>query len=140
MIDVTFLLGTFVDQVSTVCVLQETVAIDATDFDCSCWDKTLFGQAKRSRNQADQVCVQYGICFSLVINSQRQSSIDAAIKAWCPQCQNPTVRLAPATLRVRPNERLTMVERRELWRQLEVEIEERIEFETRFIPTGGEES
>jgi hypothetical protein len=81
---------------------------------------------------------EYGVCFSLIVNRERQFSIDAARKIWCPFCHKPQVDLVPAKLRIRPKRRLTKTERQKLERSLDIEIDAKLRFKGTEAVTGDQ--
>lgn len=129
--DVEFLTGPFIDQVSTVVRLHETRVIQPGEFDCGCREmKRLNRQGPGEGTLGKPMRIEYGICFSLIVNREREFSIDAACKYWCVFCHKPLVSLVPAELCISPKRQLTKKERRKLKRQLVVEIEAKLRFES----------
>ncbi len=128
--DEEFLTGPFVDQVSTVVTLSERRIIQPGDFSCHCEEiERLVQQSLRGNAEREPVTIEYSICFSIIVNREREFSIDAAREQFCPFCKKSTVRLVPANLHVSPGEQLTEGKLRKLRRQLEVEIEAKLQFE-----------
>jgi len=128
--DEKFLTGPFVDQVSTVVALSEKMVVQPDDFNCHCEEIERVTQHSLKGNQErDAVTIEYSICFSTIVNREREFSIDAACKQFCPFCKKSTVRLVPAALRINPGDQLTKAKLGKLRSQLEVEIEAKLEFE-----------
>jgi len=137
-IDEQFLTEVFVNQVSTVVTLQEMRIIKPGEFDCSCAEmERLSSQNKETKSFGRQVKIEYGVCFSIIINRDRQFSIDAAKKEWCPFCNKSQVSLASADLRENQKRSLTEEERKKLRKQLEVEIEAKLRFERIGVNKGA---
>lgn len=131
-IDEEFLLGPFVDQVSTAVAFNETKVLEPDDFGRCCPRMEELTSRTRHRG-ADEVTVQieYGLAFSLIVNAEREYSIQAARKATCPFCDASHVRLLPAMLRVKPDRRLSPQECHKLRKLLDVEVEAKIRFAPR---------
>ena len=128
--DEEFLTGAFADQVSTVVTLSERRIIQPNDFSCRCEEiERLVQQSLRDNAEREPVTIEYSICFSIIVNREREFSIDAAREQFCPFCKKSTVRLVPATLHISSEEQLTEGKLRKLRRQLEVEIEAKLRFE-----------
>ncbi len=129
-IDEEFLTGPFVDQVLTVVALSERKIIQPGDFNCGCEEiEGLIQQNLKGNAERKSVTIDYGVCFSIIVNREREFSIYAAREQFCPFCEKATVRLVPATLHINPGDQPTEDKLRKLRSQLEVEIEAKLEFE-----------
>jgi hypothetical protein len=130
MTDEEFLTGPFVDQVSTVVILNEKRLIQPNEFSCCCDEiERLTKQGIKGSEKHESVTIEYGVCFSIIVNREREFSIYAARKKFCPFCQKSTVHLVPAELHIKSGDRLTEGKLYKLRKQLEVEIEAKLEFE-----------
>jgi hypothetical protein len=128
--DEKFLMGPFVDQVSTVVALSEKKVIQVDDFNCHCKGLERITQHNPNDNvKHHSVTIEYSVCFSIIVNREREFSIDAACKQFCPFCKKSTVRLVPAALHINPGDQLTKAKLGKLRSQLEVEIEAKLDFE-----------
>ena len=134
-IDERFLRDVFVSQVSTVITLSEARHVDATTYGCGCARATR-QRAARGREPLNRT-IQCGLAFSLIVNREREHSLDAARIEWCPFCGQPWTCLVPAELEVKPNRDLTNVELAKLRRVVEVEVEAKIRIDSRPSPVNG---
>jgi hypothetical protein len=130
MTDEEFLTGPFVDQVSTVVILNEKRIIQPHEFSCRCEEiERMIQQSLRGDEERKLVTIEYGVCFSIIVNREREFSIYAVRKQFCPFCQKSTVHLVPAELHINSGDKLTEDKLCKLRKQLEVEIEAKLEFE-----------
>lgn len=128
-IDERFLTGTFLDQVSTILSWDEHISSKSSELSCDCLEKRrVDGQSKQLASRS--IKAECAISFSLIINRDREFSIDAARKIYCPYCKARRVDLFPASLDIGPKIDLSRSERRKLWKALELEIEEKLEFDS----------
>jgi hypothetical protein len=128
-IDEEFLTGPFVDQVSTIVALSERRIVRPGDFSCCEEIEKLIQQPHKGKVKLEPVRIDYSVCFSIIVNKEREFSIYAARKQFCPFCQKSTVRLVPAALRISPKDQPTEDELLKRRSQLEVEMEAKLEFE-----------
>jgi hypothetical protein len=128
--DEKFLTGSFVAQISTVVILSEKRTIQPDDFNCYCEGiERLIQRNLKNNAECEPVTIEYGVCFSIIVNREREFSIYAARKQFCPFCNGSTVSLVPATLHICPANDLTEDKLSKMRSQLEVEIEAKLEFE-----------
>jgi hypothetical protein len=129
-IDEEFLTGPFVDQVSTIVALSERRIVRPGDFSCCCEEiERLIQQRHKGNVEREPVGIDYSVCFSIIVNREREFSIYAARKQFCPFCKKSTVRLVPATLHISPKDQSTEDELLKMRSRLEVEMEAKLEFE-----------
>lgn len=128
--DEEFLTGPFVDQVSTVVTLSEKRIVQLGDFSCRCEGiERLVRQNLRDNAERELTKIEYSVCFSIIVNRGRESSIYAARKQFCPFCKKSTVHLVPAAIHISAGDQPTEDKMRKLRSQLEVEIEAKLQFE-----------
>ena len=133
-IDVDFLTGTLIDQVAAVVTFEESRNIRPGEFACRCTKlMTHISRNIRNPRPAEKFKIEYGLCFSIIVNGKRDFAVYAARKQWCPFCDMPTVQIVPAALRIRPESPLEPEEQQKLKRLLEIEIEAKIKFGPRPI-------
>ena len=125
--DEKFLTGVLIDQVSTVITLNENRPVLPGEFPCGC----MADCAPQSTDEraGKPVVIEYGLCFSIIVNRERELSIDAARKQWCPACNQSAVRIVPAALQVDEHE-VPDSARRQIRSQLSLEIAAKILFVT----------
>jgi hypothetical protein len=88
--------------------------------------------------QSMPVRVEYGIAFSIIVSGSHKFAIHGACKKWCPYCgKKSTVGPIQARLRIRPKRKLKRSQRLNLWRELEAEIQAKIELDMKCTANGG---
>ncbi len=136
-VDEEFLTGTLIDQVAAVVTFREIRNIRPREFACRCMRTMAHnGRNKRNSQPAKAFRIEYGLCFSIVVNSKRDFAVYAARKQWCPFCEKPAVSIVPAALRIRPQRQLDQKEQQKLKSLLEVEIEAKIKFGPKPVNQG----
>ena len=128
-VDEEFLTGVFIDQISTAYTFQESFRGELVDCLCERCAASLTAQSSSVlRPRTSAVELEYAVCFSLIVNKERQHSIFAARKQFCPACGAGQVHLVPARMEVAPQRALTADDRGELRNALVLEIEAKVEF------------
>lgn len=128
--DIEFVTTTFSDLVSAVQVFKEKRQPDPDELDCYCFHKKP-GSKKDAVSTGDDMEVEFSVCFSIIVNRERDYSINAARKTWCPICQRPAVRLVPAELEKKSDTQVSDSQLKKLKSRLELEIENKIMFESK---------
>ncbi len=130
-VDHEFLTGVFIDQVSTAIGWTEAIPIGPGQPRCRCagaqqlWRDTAFtGGVIRNLH------LEYAVCFSLIVNREREYEIYAARCDSCPMCGRREVREIPARLEGAGRQGLSTQQRDALRRRLAVEIAEKVVFDT----------
>lgn len=136
-IDAEFITSVFIDQVCTSVTRQENRTIQTGEFSCGCTEIGKLSQKHATTRTIRKTAqIVFGVCFSLIVNRERQFSIDAVRKEWCPFCKKPQVSLVSAALHVRPQRKLAEDELDKLRRHLEIEIEAKVKFERTYANNG----
>ena len=137
MVDTEFLAGVFVDQVSTLISFRESTVVKSGEFPCDCLRTDPFASQPVAGIRPDtEVEIEFGLCFSIIVNSHREYSITAVRKAWCPFCGTPAVHLMPAGLSMKPKRTLTQRERIRLREQLSKEIKAKVQLDSNVVVSG----
>ena len=86
-VDNEFLSGVFIDQISTATTFQESLRGEPADFLCPKCASSMPSRVRRAqRRDESTVEIEYAVCFSLIVNKERQHSITAVRKQFCPAC------------------------------------------------------
>ena len=129
-IDEEFLTKVFIDQVATTQNLREVRVVEPAGFQCGCRESEQYSlRIQRNAKSLKPVTVEYGVCFSIVVNGEHQYSVVAAKKRWCPFCHSSRAALIDAKLEVVSSRKLTSRQSKQLRKELEVEIEAKVAFE-----------
>jgi hypothetical protein len=138
-VDREFLTGVFIDQVSTAISWTEAVPIGPGHPRCGCagmvqlWrDAAFTGGVIRNLHQ------EYAVCFSLIVNGERDYEIYAARVDTCPMCGRRQVREIPAQLESAGRVILSTSQRDALRRRLALEIAEKVVFDPTPAPALAE--
>jgi hypothetical protein len=128
-IDDEFLSTVFIDQISTAQTFRKSVEGHWNDYLCQNCVTKLPSQSRRSPQcNKSKFEVEYALCCSLIVNKEREHSLSAVAKQFCPACDASQLRFVPAKMEVRPNRPLTSRERDQLWKVLAIEIEAKVQF------------
>ena len=96
--DKTFLAGVFIDQVATVVSFEEVRRIGPGP-GCGCVGmERMRHEVASGRGGERRIRLEYGICFSLIVNQERDHRLYAVRKDTCPLCGTSAVRYVPARL------------------------------------------
>lgn len=127
--DLEFLSGVFIDQISTAHTFQEVLPGEREDLLCRKCVTSMPGRSRRSfQFNGSTVELEFAVCFSLIVNKEREYSITAVRKEFCPACGSGQIRYVPAEMAVRPQQSLTTYDLDELRKALELEIAAKVQF------------
>ena len=124
-LDRKFLTGVFIDQVSTAVGWHEVIAIGPGQPPCRCAEMQRRWREAFERGSPGSLTIEYALCFSLIVNRNRDHCIYAARADFCPLCSRRSVREVPA--RLAPVEAISLSTGQR--RALEAEIAEKIVFD-----------
>lgn len=124
-LDRKFLTGVFIDQVSTAVGWQEMIAIGPGQPPCRCAGMQRRWREAFERGAPRSLPIEHALCFSLIVNRDREHRIYAARAEICPLCGRRSVQQVPA--RLAPVEALSLSTRQR--RALEAEIAKKVVFD-----------
>jgi len=124
-----FLAGVFIDQISTTHTFQEILSGESEEFLCRTCAASMPGRSRRAfRFNDSTVELEYAVGFSLIVNKEREYSITALRKEFCPSCGAGELCYVPAEMALRPQRPLTSHELNEVRKALELEIAAKVRF------------
>ena len=136
-VDREFLRGVFIDQVSTAISWREPAQVEAERPPCGCPEmQRLWREALCTRGVGRQLRLECALCFSLIVNRERDHRLYAARCETCLLCGRRQVREVPARLAIDAGLPLSERQRRLLRERLAGEIAAKVVFEPR--PAGLE--
>jgi hypothetical protein len=129
-IDSEFLTTVLIDQISTVVASRQSRLLESEELDCDCLMADSIETNSLRMGVKHRLMIECGFCFSIIVTRSRDIAVFGAEKLWCPQCEKPSVRIIDTSLSVSPERELTNDQRNSLRKQLEIEIESKINFES----------
>jgi hypothetical protein len=131
-VDREFLCGVFIDQVSTAISWRESAPIEAERPPCGCPEmQRLWREALCTRGAGRLLSFECALCFSLIVNRERDHRLYAARCETCPLCRRREVCEVPARLAIDAGVSLSERQRRMLRARLAGEIAAKVVFEPR---------
>jgi hypothetical protein len=126
--DVDFLLGPFVDQVSTAIAFVEVFPVNSVDLDCQCaaGGSICPGRVMNGLNH-EMVRIESSFAFSLIITERREYRLYAARKNHCTQCRMSSVHFGRAQLVVDANHVISNAKLEAMRELLRRELAQKIE-------------
>lgn len=125
-IDRDFAAQVFINHVAAAVTFKETRNIQEAPHPACYVTMQPGGRPPDQHRRGAAVQVEYALCFSMIVNKDRDTWIEAVRKEWCPWCGTPKTEYEPASVRIHPQRALSAGELTTLREQLEREMEAKV--------------